>query len=64
MVGFEGMWGSIVYIVVLIIFQFIKCNDFNKNLKENICAYRDNYDGNIYLEDTNFALKQMIKKKY
>ena len=63
MVGFEGMWGSIVYIVVLIIFQFIKCNDFNQNLKENICAYRDNYDGNIYLEDTNFALKQMIKKK-
>ena len=62
MVGFEGMWGSIVYIVVLIIFQFIKCNDFNTNLKKNICAYKKD-SGNIYLEDTIFALKQMIEKK-
>ena len=63
MVGFEGMWGSILYIVILIIFQNIKCK--NQDLIENICAYRkDKKDKNVvYLEDTIFAFEQMLEKK-
>ena len=61
MVGFEGMWGSIVYIVILIIFQFINCKKFNTNLKKNICAYREGHE--TYLENTIFAFEQMLEKK-
>ena len=59
-VGWEGIWGSILYIIVLIIFQFIKCTPpeaGKTNLSSVICFKND--EGVYLLEDTLFALRQL-----
>lgn len=57
LVGFEGLWGVIMYTVLLIIFQFISCNEWSKSLKEGICSKNDDED--FHIEDSLFAFKQM-----
>jgi hypothetical protein len=60
-VGWEGIWGSILYIILLVIFQFIKCTpppaDGSKNLSSYICTHNDKDEW--ILEDTIFAFRQM-----
>jgi hypothetical protein len=56
LVGFEGLWGCIMYTILLVIFQFVKCNDWSDALKE-IC-FEDN-EGHYLIENTLFAFQQM-----
>jgi len=55
-VGFEGMWGTIVYIITLIIMQNVDCQYFPA--RGDLCA--ENELGQWRLEDTLFALRQMV----
>ena len=58
-VGFEGLWGIIIFTLLLIIFQFIPCD--NWDIKEEICTKNDKKK--YLLEDSIFALRQMWEKK-
>jgi len=55
-VGFEGMWGTIVYIITLIIMQNVGCEYFQS--RGDLCAENDL--GEWRLEDTLFAFRQMV----
>ena len=56
LVGFEGCFGMIYSIFLIIIFYFIKCNKFSQNFKENFCSF----DGeNWRVENILFAVKQL-----
>lgn len=61
LVGFEGLWGFIMYIILLIIFQFISCDKWNIIIKEGICF--KNIEDKTYIEDSIFALEQMWDNK-
>jgi len=77
LVGFEGLWGSLMYAVLLIIFQFSDCSGWNKDLEEGICFYYNetkagiNASNETYyynesisrIENTEFAFKQMMDNK-
>jgi drug/metabolite transporter (DMT)-like permease len=59
-VGWEGIWGALIYLVLLIIFQFIECTPppvGGSNLSSFICSPNDK--GQWLLEDTLFAFRQM-----
>ena len=56
-VGLEGLWGGIIYIILLFIFYFIDCKDWPDNLKDGMCAKID--EDNIRFEDTIFAFRQI-----
>ena len=60
-VGLEGIWGGIIYIILLFIFYFIDCKNWPDYLKKSMCA-KDN-KGNTRLEDTIFAFKQIVEEK-
>jgi len=55
--GWQGAWGFLFGGVILIIFQFIPCND-GFPLRPDICSIDD--DGDYLMENTIFALKQMF----
>jgi drug/metabolite transporter (DMT)-like permease len=55
LVGWEGIWGLSVYVVLVIIFQYIPCGD--TELLQKICT--QDADGKLYLETFVFALKQI-----
>ena len=57
LVGFEGIWGFIIYTIILIIFQFVSCDNWKEESREEICFTND--ENNSHLEDTIFAFKQM-----
>ena len=73
LVGFEGLWGSLMYAVLLVIFQYSDCSGWNKDLEEGICFYYNETktginetNGTYYynetisrIENTEFAFKQM-----
>ena len=61
LVGFEGLSGVTIYTILLIIFQNIKCNDWNYDLKTGICFGSDDPETkrDWYIEDTLFAFEQM-----
>jgi drug/metabolite transporter (DMT)-like permease len=61
LVGFEGLWGSIMYGILLVIFQIVSCDDWSDALKEGICFTND--EGESYIEDTRFAFEQMWDNK-
>ena len=61
LVGFEGLWGSCLYLILLIVFQNISCDDLSGNFKKQICFENDEEE--TYIEDTIFALKQIWDKK-
>ena len=59
-VGWEGIWGTLLYIILLIIFQFIECpapTAGQTNFSKLICFKNDK--GIYLLEDSLFALKQL-----
>jgi drug/metabolite transporter (DMT)-like permease len=60
MVGWEGIWGSLLYIIVLVIFYFIKCEPGNK-----LC-FNYKIDGVkiARLDDWIFSFKQMGNSVY
>jgi drug/metabolite transporter (DMT)-like permease len=58
LVGFEGTWGAIMYAILLTIFQFVSCDDWNDSLRNGICFVDD--EDNSYIEDTKFAFEQMM----
>ena len=57
LVGFEGLWGAIMYTILLIIFQNISCDSWTASLKDGICSENDKKK--YHIEDTLFAFKQM-----
>lgn len=57
LVGFEGFWGSLVYIILLIIFQNISCLNWGETLQKSICIKNEYNEWKI--EDTLFAFRQM-----
>ena len=62
LVGFEGLWGSLEYSILLFIFQNVKCESWDKDFRENICFSRPQKEGEkLYsrLEDTIYAFKQL-----
>ena len=78
LVGFEGLWGSIMYSILLIIFQFSDCTSWDKSFSEGVCfAYNithseinittnETYEYNetiSRIEDTEFAFEQMGDNK-
>lgn len=56
LVGFEGMWGSLIYAILMIIFKFTPC-PFDDKLKGSICV--QNEKGEWLVEDIIFAFKQL-----
>jgi len=59
-VGWEGVWGSSLFFVVLIIFQNIKCPNPTNSQGSWTTALCTKNDRNEYrLEDTIFALRQL-----
>ena len=57
-VGLEGMWGSIISLFFLIIFQFIRCDNWNESIQKDICSINDEFIS--HFEDSIFAIRQMI----
>ena len=60
-VGFEGLFGTCEYTILLFIFQFINCNSWSKNVRDNLCfdKAREGESPNSRLEDTIFAFQQL-----
>ena len=59
-VGWEGVWGSLFYLLILVIFQNIQCPNpvgNEKNWATFICTKND--VNQFHLEDSVFALKQI-----
>jgi len=60
-VGWEGVWGSIFYIIFLIIAQNIECvapkEKAEKNFATLVCSFNEH--GEYFLEDTLFAFRQL-----
>jgi len=59
-VGWEGIWGALLYIILLVIFQFVPCDappQGGSNLSSFICSPNDK--GQWTLEDSIFAFRQM-----
>ena len=57
-VGLEGMWGVFVYLILLFIFYFIRCEEWPEFLKGGVCIKDD--DKAIRFENALFALKQIF----
>jgi len=59
-VGWEGIWGAGLYLILLIIFQFIPC-DANGSVTPFVCSQDDSADvvNSWRLENTTFAFRQM-----
>jgi len=59
-VGWEGIWGASLYLILLIIFQFVPC-DANGSLTPYTCSQDDSADlsDSWRLENTSFAFRQM-----
>ena len=66
-VGLEGMWGVSVYIVLLFIFYFIRCENWPKFLKDGVCIRdkKEETDENcsIRFENAIFAIKQIYASR-
>jgi drug/metabolite transporter (DMT)-like permease len=58
-VGWEGIWGASLYLILLIIFQFIPCDATLpiSPITKTICSHDDNDEWK--LENTVFAFRQM-----
>ena len=61
LVGLEGMWGLIIYFVLLILFQLISCNNWKDFNRENFCTENENH--NYHIEDSLFAFRQLKERK-
>ena len=56
LVGFEGLWGALMYTLILFIFQHVNCGGWSDTLR-SFCI--ENEYGEFRLEDTLFAFRQM-----
>ncbi len=56
LVGFEGLWGALMYTLILFIFQHVNCGGWSDTLR-SVCI--KNEYGEFRLEDTLFAFRQM-----
>lgn len=66
LVGFEGLWGALMYSILLIIFQYVSCDEWSDSLRKGICFDRkENVPDEIdsHIEDSNFAFQQMWDNK-
>ena len=61
LVGFEGLWGTLMYGILLIIFQLVSCEDWSETLRDGICFIVDEKD--THIEDSIFAFRQMWDNK-
>lgn len=57
LVGFEGMWGTLEYSIILVIFQFVSCDHWSNTLQEGLCCVDEN--NKWKLENVLYALRQM-----
>ena len=66
-VGLEGMWGVSVYIVLLFIFYFIRCEKWPRFLKDGVCIRdkenEDDENCSIRFENAIFAIKQIYANR-
>ena len=66
-VGLEGMWGVSVYIVLLFIFYFIRCEKWPRFLKDGVCIRdkenEDDENCSIRFENAIFAIKQIYASR-
>ena len=62
LVGFEGLSAVTIYYFLLIIFQHIKCNDWNYDFKTGICFGNDEPEikRDCYIEDTFLLLNKWV----
>ena len=58
-IGLEGFWGFLIYSIILIIFQFISCENWDTTIKEAICSNDSNVYSTFKIENTIFALNQI-----
>ena len=65
LVGFEGLWGVVMYTILLIIFQMVSCNHWAEQLREGICfdTNNDKANPNSHIEDSLYAFQQMWDNK-
>ena len=61
-VGLEGIWGTFIYGILLIIFQFIRCDNWNEFYRKTLCFSRY-YEFDSYFEDSLFAIEQVLENK-
>ena len=61
LVGLEGMWGLIIYLVLLILFQLISCDTWKDFNRDNFCIMNDVHISHI--EDSIFAFRQLKESK-
>ncbi len=59
-VGLEGMWGIIIYAVVLLFLQNIRCDHFSG--RADICTINSKDEWRV--EDTIFAIQQIFSNKF
>lgn len=57
LVGFEGFWGTVVYTIMLLVFQQVHCDSWTEILQKNVCIQNENNEWRI--EDTLYAFRQM-----
>ena len=63
LMGLEGLWGLLCYAIVLLIFQYIRCD--NLSSKNYVCFFssEDNKHSSGIFEDSLFAFVQMRDNK-
>ena len=60
LVGFEGLWGVVMYTILLFIFQNVSCDDWSKGLRDGICFDKSTTnEPESHIEDSLFAFEQM-----
>ena len=57
-IGVEGIFGFFINLILYIGLSFVKCNNFNITIKENLCTV-DNKN-NYYIENIFFTFEQLI----
>jgi len=58
MVGWEGLWGATIYLILMIIFAQIPCDTMDPSLQVDLCSQMP--DGHWFVETPIFAIKQVF----
>lgn len=66
LVGFEGLWGSCMYAVLLTIFQFADCATWDADIREGICFFYNETYSVVYnasnINETYTEINKTISK--
>ena len=62
LVGFEGLWGSCMYSILLIIFQFADCSGWDQDIREGICFFYNETYNVTYVNGTYYDVNKTISK--